>query len=583
MTTPPAEPKPRKKTKWYWHVVNSILFLWMLGGVNVLLLQDIPLLLFLVVFIGLFCLSQWTISRYKSRLIGTSIGLIFYFGGLAGMFALLVFIIPPFAISPQTTYLTEPRAKEFYGIDYQSVIEKELDPGVPTQDNGFRLLFETFGRSLCNDELYDQQWDHLCRYFDLSSELEPKFTFVTWQSYSETFTSEEQEIVKTAYEQNNLPWSEEAMPLVRQWLDKNDAALDVFVAAIQKPVLYAPPMFDGTLLIEGKLLNELVCRGMAKDIQVRVHYRLSIGEIDGAWDDVLAMYRLREHHRQSVWLLVSSLVNVGIAGMANLSAESVLLHSDWTTDEILEKMAEIAPFLQPFSKEEISKILRYERLAALDSLTHIANGTYDFTAWNSVQSPADTNSWEQFKKKATMRFARLGISMVKANLYYDEAEQRYFRGDSMENEERKTRDIYEYLSLLAWYGYFGGAIPVMIGEITTDLLGPATEAWRTSQVRFQTDISLNRLMFALEAYRRDHAGNYPVALEDLRERYLAEIPLDPFSGEAFRYVLEEAGFLLYSVGPNGIDDEGRGYGDKPKGDDIRRRIPIAVPPTEPEA
>ena len=48
MTTPPAEPKPRKKPKWYWHVVNIFFWLWLLGGVKVLLLQDIPLLLFLV-------------------------------------------------------------------------------------------------------------------------------------------------------------------------------------------------------------------------------------------------------------------------------------------------------------------------------------------------------------------------------------------------------------------------------------------------------------------------------------------------------------------------------------------------------
>jgi hypothetical protein len=37
--------------------------------------------------------------------------------------------------------------------------------------------------------------------------------------------------------------------------------------------------------------------------------------------------------------------------------------------------------------------------------------------------------------------------------------------------------------------------------------------------------------------------------------------------------LEPPGFLLYSVGPNGIDEEGRDRNDDPKGDDIRRRVP----------
>jgi hypothetical protein len=83
-------------------------------------------------------------------------------------------------------------------------------------------------------------------------------------------------------------------------------------------------------------------------------------------------------------------------------------------------------------------------------------------------------------------------------------------------------------------------------------------------------------MFALEAYQRDHDGNYPATVEDLRGRFINEIPLDPFSGDLFRYVVEESGFLLYSVGPNGMDEEGRGNGDTPKGDDIRRRMPIVT-------
>jgi len=73
---------------------------------------------------------------------------------------------------------------------------------------------------------------------------------------------------------------------------------------------------------------------------------------------------------------------------------------------------------------------------------------------------------------------------------------------------------------------------------------------------------------------RDNDGKYPEALDDLLGRFISGIPLDPFSGEPFRYVLEERGYLLYSVGPNGIDEEGRGYSDTPRGDDIRRRVPL---------
>ena len=40
------------------------------------------------------------------------------------------------------------------------------------------------------------------------------------------------------------------------------------------------------------------------------------------------------------------------------------------------------------------------------------------------------------------------------------------------------------------------------------------------------------------------------------------------------YRLEDKGFLVYSVGPNGIDEGGRWYDDAPPGDDPRVRMPL---------
>jgi len=131
----------------------------------------------------------------------------------------------------------------------------------------------------------------------------------------------------------------------------------------------------------------------------------------------------------------------------------------------------------------------------------------------------------------------------------------------------------ELFKAFAWYGV-AGVVPIMVSRLTVDLSFRDTDRWRMRPKQHQTGISLTRLVFALEAYHRDNAQKYPEALDDLLGRFISEIPLDPFSGESFRYILEERGFLLYSVGPNGIDEEGRGYSDKPRGDGIRRRVPL---------
>ena len=66
-----------------------------------------------------------------------------------------------------------------------------------------------------------------------------------------------------------------------------------------------------------------------------------------------------------------------------------------------------------------------------------------------------------------------------------------------------------------------------------------------------------RVFVARERYRRAH-GAWPARLEDLVPAYLPAVPLDPYrSGTPLCY----AGDLLYSVGPDGLDQGGK-PGDK---------------------
>jgi hypothetical protein len=59
----------------------------------------------------------------------------------------------------------------------------------------------------------------------------------------------------------------------------------------------------------------------------------------------------------------------------------------------------------------------------------------------------------------------------------------------------------------------------------------------------------------LEMHRRS-TGSYPDSLAELKPTYFKELPVDPFSGQPFHYRKEGKGYLLYSVGENGKDEEG---------------------------
>jgi len=63
----------------------------------------------------------------------------------------------------------------------------------------------------------------------------------------------------------------------------------------------------------------------------------------------------------------------------------------------------------------------------------------------------------------------------------------------------------------------------------------------------------------LRAYKEDH-GCYPAALAELVPEYTNELPMDPWTGTSMLYASDGAGYKLYCVGPNLVDDGGKREG-----------------------
>lgn len=61
---------------------------------------------------------------------------------------------------------------------------------------------------------------------------------------------------------------------------------------------------------------------------------------------------------------------------------------------------------------------------------------------------------------------------------------------------------------------------------------------------------------ALKRFQLAH-GCLPTQLSDLAPSFVPSVPLDPVDGQPLRYRLQTDGrYLLYSLGPNGVDDGG---------------------------
>ncbi len=108
------------------------------------------------------------------------------------------------------------------------------------------------------------------------------------------------------------------------------------------------------------------------------------------------------------------------------------------------------------------------------------------------------------------------------------------------------------------------------------LVGNAEDGAR---VRFD----LVRLGCALAAYRSER-GKYPPRLADLAPKHIATIPPDLFAGGELQYKPAAKGYVLYSVGANGRDDDGQSQDDAESGDvdDLVLRVPPQTKPDGPK-
>ncbi len=65
-----------------------------------------------------------------------------------------------------------------------------------------------------------------------------------------------------------------------------------------------------------------------------------------------------------------------------------------------------------------------------------------------------------------------------------------------------------------------------------------------------------RAAIAMERYRHDNDGRLALSLGDLVPRYIASVPVDPYTDAPLHYAKRPAGYAIYAVGQDGKDDGG---------------------------
>lgn len=287
-------------------------------------------------------------------------------------------------------------------------------------------------------------------------------------------------------------------------------------------------------------------RALARLLSLDAVRHVLDGNTDALTKTLEAQFRLAEAMAQEP-VLISHLVYVAIFSIARGSLEMALDNASFTAAQLTTLQTVFAEMPDPF--------VSLKRAFVTERAFGLSYDPLDVTQFETHDEPRLLQWTSKWIRRATG--ATLGSEVVLTRAYamlLDNAEKppHTWEVDPM---ERQWEEVWRH-SLIA---------AILLPSLSNSLEAPA---------RVQADTALALTTLAIERYRRDN-GQLPESLNALTPVYLAEMPVDPFSGQPPLYRREGEGYVVYSVGRDREDDGGtelneRGHRDIRQADQVFR-------------
>lgn len=260
--------------------------------------------------------------------------------------------------------------------------------------------------------------------------------------------------------------------------------------------------------------------------------RADQGDVQAAVDGIRSGLRFTPKVAQE-GALVTHLVAVADTRMLAYFLGAICREKKINDDTLLQLMVELEP--KPW-RERLAQAIKGECVFYIEVGTHAARGTRKEIAYlfGEPSYLNDIRTWlvRPFVKadirKTLPRFLELE---AQAQLPY------YKSRDFLRAQTQRSQK-------LPWYSF--------VSKFT---LGNFESAF-LKRAQLEAALLISRTGLACKLYK-NRTGEYPNSLEALVPGVLKEIPIDPFTGKPLVYRREGEGFIVYSLGSNEKDDDGR--------------------------
>lgn len=337
-------------------------------------------------------------------------------------------------------------------------------------------------------------------------------------------------------------------------LQEQDGTLALTLEASQRPRCFYP-VEPRSAPAPQPLSHMKTVRKASRLLILRARQQAAEGRTEDAARALLAVSRIGFQHIRG--FLMTQLVGVGIRGMAWQGIERLAM--DTPPDP--ERLDEMATEIQRLSagRPDGAETWESERLLQRGSIEYYYRPG-GFAEWCMVTDPSRASS-----TPGDSMWVWLWMALAQP-------------------VDRRRREVEERFDLLA-LEHPDPAQAARIRQINNrlDILTTFFAPDKTQEV-LKRDLAMERgtsILLLLRADRLRQDG-YPESLETLKATTSLEIPQDPYTGKPFIYKkLEGDAFLLYSVGPNGMDDGGKLDYRDPKGWDGPSDLIFGRPPKAP--
>ena len=470
----------------------------------------------------------------------------------------------PFTVSKETTLITEP-LRSNGTVDYIEAFHRQESKGVTADNNAMVALLHLTGVS----EVEPGYYPRLFRMMGMHPLKANGAFFMSEARYLIIVEDNDPELADQLKEQFlfafNAPWTPKDLPDVAKWLASNSTYLDGIADACDRPRFYAPVLGDeeddGFAAAGAPTLEPL--RRMARALVIRGMRDIGMGAWKKARADAITLHRLARHVASGKHL-VAHFEAIALEFFAIRLERAILEGGKLTAAEARALAADLAklPPLPPATDKLLSTLYVYFDVLAIVS----EEGPAALQVITTGVQPRKTNLAADFAFQKSidwdlaMRYGKEQHDKLAAALAVKEFKGRAGKVDKVFEDMRaqiakeSSDDVDWLVAALDAKARAKKAGRAMAETLVRKMFESTGDAARVEE-RVAIAQSNVQVALALAAYRADE-GDYPQELSAIAPKYLAKIPIDPWSGKEILYRPIGKGFRLWAVGPNGTDNGG---------------------------